>query len=71
MDYLDTRMREIREAGKVTGIERVAMMAAINITHELLSLQLGQGTDVGQVKHRLRALTQVIDEAMAGQADLF
>lgn len=34
--HLDTRMREIRSIGKVIGAERVAVMAALNITYELL-----------------------------------
>jgi cell division protein ZapA len=33
---LDRRMREIRDAGKVTGGERIAVMAALNLAHELL-----------------------------------
>ncbi|HCL38283.1 MAG TPA: cell division protein ZapA, partial [Marinobacter hydrocarbonoclasticus] len=34
--HLDTKMREIRSSGKVFGTERIAVMAALNITHELL-----------------------------------
>lgn len=34
--YLDKQMREIRHSGKVIGLERIAVMAALNISHELL-----------------------------------
>jgi cell division protein ZapA len=34
--YLDKQMRSIRENGKVIGLERIAVMAALNISHELL-----------------------------------
>ncbi|AHI29842.1 cell division protein ZapA [Marinobacter similis] len=34
--HLDNKMREIRASGKVFGTERIAVMAALNITHELL-----------------------------------
>jgi cell division protein ZapA len=34
--YLDKQMRGIRETGKVVGLERIAVMAALNISHELL-----------------------------------
>jgi len=34
--YLDKQMRSIRESGKVIGLERIAVMAALNISHELL-----------------------------------
>lgn len=35
--YLDKQMRAIRQAGKVIGLERIAVMAALNITHEMLN----------------------------------
>lgn len=35
--YLDRKMRDIRAAGKVIGLERIAVIAALNITHELLN----------------------------------
>jgi cell division protein ZapA len=35
--YLDKKMREIRESGKVIGTERIAIMAALNITYEMLN----------------------------------
>jgi len=34
--YLDKQMRNIRDSGKVIGLERIAVMAALNISHELL-----------------------------------
>ncbi|HEY8309531.1 MAG TPA: cell division protein ZapA [Gemmatimonadaceae bacterium] len=34
--YLDKQMREIRDHGKVTGADRIAVMAALNIAHDLL-----------------------------------
>ena len=37
--YLDAKMNEIRKAGKVMGAERIAVMAALNVAHELLSVQ--------------------------------
>ena len=63
-------MREIRDAGKVIGIERIAVMAALNIAHELLSIQLG-GFDVGEFKRKMQSLTSKIDEALAAQNELF
>lgn len=38
-EYLDKKMRDIRRSGKVIGAERIAVMAALNITHELHSKQ--------------------------------
>lgn len=68
--YLDQKMREIRETGKVASIERIAIMAALNITHELLTLRLG-GLDLAALKHRTQAMEKMIDAALAGQDELF
>jgi cell division protein ZapA len=37
--YLDQKMREIRDRGNVIGIDRIAVMAALNIAHDFLQLQ--------------------------------
>jgi len=37
--YLDKQMRTIRESGKVLGLDRIAVMAALNITHDFLKLR--------------------------------
>ena len=41
--FLDKRMREIRDGGKVAGADRIAVMAALNIAHELLRAQAQAG----------------------------
>jgi len=46
--FLDTKMREIRHTGKVIGNDRVAVMAAINIAHELLQLRAGLSRAPGE-----------------------
>ena len=38
-DYLNRKLKEVRDTGKVTGNERIAIMAALNIAHELMSNQ--------------------------------
>ena len=40
---LDRRMRDIRDTGKITGVERVAVMAALNLAHELMRAKAGGG----------------------------
>ena len=71
IEYLNTRMREIRDAGKVIGVERIAIMAALNITHEFLSTRVEGGFDVGEFKRRIFRMQATIDEAMNGQDELF
>jgi cell division protein ZapA len=69
--YLDGKMNEIRKAGKVMGAERIAVMAALNVAHELLSVKLGAGFDVGQAKQRIMAIESLLDAAIAKQEQLF
>jgi len=69
--YLDSKMREIRDSGKVIGAERIALLAALNIAHELLSVRLGTGFDMAEFKGRMQGMAAAIDEAMSAQEDLF
>jgi cell division protein ZapA len=69
--YLDGKMNEIKKAGKVVGAERIAVMAALNVAHELLSVRLGEGFDVGQAKRRINAIESKLDAAIAKQENLF
>jgi cell division protein ZapA len=69
--YLDAKMNEIRKNGKVMGAERIAVMAALNVAHELLSLKIGSGFDLGKAKRRLLAIESQIDAAIAKQEKLF
>ena len=69
--YLDGKMGEIRKAGKVSGTDRIAVMAALNIAHELLSTKLGSGFDLGQAKRRIAVIEAKLDDALAKQEKLF
>lgn len=67
--YLDGKMREIRDAGKMVSVERIAIMAALNITHELLNTR-SEGVDVGDVKKRITNMQQQMDEVLSSQNKL-
>jgi cell division protein ZapA len=75
VEFLDRRMREIRDAGKVVGNERIAVMAALNIAHELLGARSGStatsGFDSSGIQRRISAMQTAIDRAMAEQDKLF
>jgi len=70
VDYLDRKMQEIKEAGKVTNMERIAIMAALNITHEFLTTRVG-GFDVGDFKRRIDGMQSQIDQVLTGEDDFF
>lgn len=69
--YLDKKMREIRDSGKIASVERIALMAALNITHELLSTKVGRGIDLADFKRRMGDMQAAIDGALAEQDSLF
>ena len=71
VDYLNKKMLEIRDGGKVIGLERIAIMAALNIAHEMLTTKVGGGFDMGDLKRRMTRMETVIDQAMSEQAKLF
>ena len=68
--YLDGKMREIRDSGKVIGVERVAIMAALNMAHELLSVRV-DGVDLGEVRRRMSDMRTMIDDVLSAQDELF
>jgi len=75
VQFLDRRMREIRDSGKVAGTERIAVMAALNIAHEVLRARSAApatgGFDSTAIQRRISAMQTAIDRAMAEQEKLF
>jgi len=70
VDYLNKKMGEIRDNGKIIGLERIAIMAALNIAHELLSTKVG-GFDIAALKRRMDSMETMLDQAMRDQSKLF
>jgi len=70
VDYLNRKMDEIRDNGKVIGVERIAIMAALNIAHELLTTKVG-GFDMAALKRRMQSMETTLDQALRDQSKLF
>ncbi len=62
--FLDRKMREIRDSGKVIGTDRIAVMAALNLAHELLLQQSQSASGNEQLNQRLQSIQQKIDSAL-------
>ncbi|MFB1488043.1 MULTISPECIES: cell division protein ZapA [unclassified Thiocapsa] len=67
---LDGKMREIRKTGRVIGTDRIAVMAALNIAHELLQLQKTRTLDGSEIDPRLALLQARVAEALAAEQAL-
>ncbi len=64
--YLDTKMREIRSSGQVLGADRIAVMAALNITHDLLHKQEApQAQTSSATREQVRDLLDRVDLVLA------
>lgn len=62
--FLDQKMREIRSNGKVLGTDRIAVMAALNLAHELLEHQSQKETVNTSINDRLRSMHSKIEQAL-------
>lgn len=71
-ELLNQRMREVRDSGKVFGTDRVAIMAALNLTHELLQQRHVQQAEEEALSRRIEAMQARIERALAeaGQKEL-
>ena len=79
VDFLNKKMREIRDTGKVVGNERIAIMAALNIAHEHIQKPGGgrsaKGSsaefDVDFARSKISAFEDIIEKAISDQEKLF
>ncbi|TDO98172.1 cell division protein ZapA [Marinomonas balearica] len=62
-EYLNKQMKEIRASGKVIGLEKIAIIAALNITHDMLSGRKYARSN----EQQLRELTSQLDSALSHQ----
>ena len=63
-EYLDAKMREVRDAGKVIGLDRIAVISALNLANELIKLRRHGSTLDGDVGARIRTLRERVEAAL-------
>ena len=72
--YLDGKMCALRDSGKVKGTDRIAVMAALSVAAEFLSVKAPQGPlsdlTILEVKQKLDAMHTVLDAALSPQENL-
>lgn len=69
--YVDEKMSEIHDRAPNAGPERIAVMVALNLADELLSMRLPGGFDIGAIRRRMADMEARLDEALASQDSLF
>jgi cell division protein ZapA len=63
-DFLTEKMKEIRSSGKIVGADRIAVMAALNMAHELLEHKTTKESYQHDISSRIRTLQDKIDSAL-------
>lgn len=63
-EYLNVKMKEIRDSGKVVGLDRIAVMAALNLANELMKFQQRDRRLEAELGGRMRSLRERVDAAL-------
>jgi cell division protein ZapA len=56
-------MKDIRDAGNIVGLDRIAVMAALNLAHELLKRNRNEALD-NEVSERVRQVRERVEAAL-------
>ena len=62
---LDGRMRDIRSANRMAGIDRIAVLAALNLAHELLQVRTSENGEQREIALTLDAVSRKLDRLLA------
>ena len=69
-EILNTRMREIRDSGRVVGLDRIAVMAALNMANDLLHAKARDQALEGDISDRLKSISDRVDNVLSGSQQL-
>ena len=69
-EYLNARMREVRDSGKVVGIDRIAVMVALNLVNELLQLKRRESHLENELAGRVRAMREHVEATLENAQQL-
>lgn len=63
-EFLNGKMRDIRDAGNIVGLDRIAVMAALNLAHELLKRNRNDAIE-SEVNDRVRQMRERVESALS------
>jgi len=69
-ELLNTKMREIRDNGNIVGLDRIAVMAALNLSHELLKIRNRGEAAEGDVGRKVRQMRERVEGVLAKSQQL-
>ncbi len=63
-EFLNARMREIRDSGKVVGLDRIAVMVALNLANELMQLRQREAKLQNELAGRVRTMRERVENTL-------
>jgi len=69
-EILNTKMREIRDTGRIVGLDRIAVMAALNMANDLLHANARDQELEGGISNRLKLISDRVDNVLSGTQQL-
>jgi cell division protein ZapA len=63
-EYLDAKMREVRDSGKVVGVDRIAVISALNLANELIKLRRNGSSVDAELGAKLQRLRERVESAL-------
>ena len=69
-EVLNAKMREARDAAGVVGLDRIAVIAALNMASDLLHAQARDRLFEGDLSARLKTISDRVDSALGGSQQL-
>ena len=69
-EILNGKMREIRDSGRIVGLDRIAVMAALNMANDLLHAKARDQQLEGDFSQRLKLISDRVESALGGSQQL-
>ena len=69
-EILNTKMREIRDSGRIVGLDRIAVMAALNMANDLIQANARDQELEGGISDRLKNISDRVDNVLSGSQQL-
>jgi cell division protein ZapA len=69
-EILNNKMREIRDSGRIVGLDRIAVMAALNMANDLIHAKARDQELEGGISDRLKIISDRVDNVLSGSQQL-
>ncbi len=69
-EILNAKMREIRDTGRIVGLDRIAVMAALNMANDLIHARARDQELEGNISDRLKIISDRVDNVLSDTQQL-